>query len=180
MHMRHTLSYMTSVQAGHYVPGFDLADRIRKAREAQEWDIATMAKALGVNRNSVSNWENRKYAPHHKNLEDISTVTGVSLAWLVAGDAEWGGIATFVRQSEGVRPASPPEQSSLHRARHDATVEAAIRYSLEHGGERVELSDAVGLTIVENGEVVATIRRQPDRGDFYSCRNTRSDFGLAA
>lgn len=57
-------------------------------------------------------------------------------------------------------PAPSQEQRSLHLVRHDATVEAAIKYSLDNGGERVTLSDDFGLTIIEGGHVVATVARQ--------------------
>ena len=65
---------------------FDLADRLRKAREIHGWDIGEMADRLGVSRGSVSGWERRKHYPHHKNLRDYATVTGVPLWWLLAED----------------------------------------------------------------------------------------------
>jgi len=63
-------------------PEFDMADRIRKAREMHGWDIGEMARRIEVSRNSVSGWENRKHEPHIKNLRDIARATGVSLDWL--------------------------------------------------------------------------------------------------
>ena len=62
---------------------FDLADRLRKARELNGWDIGEMAERLGVSRGSVSGWERRRHYPHHKNLRDYAEVTGVPLSWLV-------------------------------------------------------------------------------------------------
>lgn len=65
------------------LPTFDLADRIRKAREIHGWDIGEMADRLAVSRGSVSGWERRRHAPHHKNLQDIARATGVPLSWLL-------------------------------------------------------------------------------------------------
>ena len=48
--------------------------------------IGEMADRLGVSRGSVSGWERRKHYPHHKNLRDYATVTGVPLWWLLAED----------------------------------------------------------------------------------------------
>ena len=66
---------------------FDLADRLRKARELNGWDIGEMAERLGVSRGSVSGWERRKHYPHHKNLRDYAEVTGVPLSWLVTHES---------------------------------------------------------------------------------------------
>ncbi|MBK8168433.1 MAG: helix-turn-helix transcriptional regulator [bacterium] len=100
------------------LPAFDLADRIRKAREIHGWDIGEMADRLEVSRGSVSGWERRKHAPHHKNLQDISRVSGVPLSWLLGEDgappsfdpARYG-LADQVGLTPGGRRTAPGVQS---------------------------------------------------------------------
>lgn len=122
-------------------PEFDLADRIRKARELHGWDIGRMADEINVSRSSVSGWERRKHQPHHKNLVDIAEATRVSLAWLTGTE----------------QPTPAVDQQRLHRAQHRQAVEAAKKFSLDTG-QRASVETVEGITIVEDGEVVATIR----------------------
>jgi len=71
-----------------YVPEFDRADRMRKALRQSDTGSQEMADYLGVSRNSVSNWINGRTTPGLPVLRSWAHRTGVSLGWLVTGDAD--------------------------------------------------------------------------------------------
>lgn len=76
-----------SHQSALLAPSFTLPDRLRKARETAALDQLELADRLGVNRNTVSNYELGKHKPREIVLRQWSLATGVSLHWLKTGQA---------------------------------------------------------------------------------------------
>ncbi|MFI8634003.1 helix-turn-helix domain-containing protein [Microbacterium sp. NPDC077663] len=83
-------------------------DRLRKARMLADLDQTQMAAALGVARNTVSNWERGINEPPASAFVRWADVTGVSIEWLAASyrnDAETTTAPAEARAVEGgVRP----------------------------------------------------------------------------
>lgn len=67
-------------------PTFTTGDRLRKAREFAGVSVHDMAEALGVTRNTVTNYEHERTAIPVNALVAYGRTTGVSVAWLIEGD----------------------------------------------------------------------------------------------
>jgi transcriptional regulator with XRE-family HTH domain len=67
------------------VPTFDQADRLAKARKFAGLDQGQLADAIGISRNSVSNYEAGKTSPRIIVLRAWADVTGVPIEWLQTG-----------------------------------------------------------------------------------------------
>lgn len=76
-----------SIQPEFVIPQFNLADRLRKAREITGLDQAEFADELGVSRGTVSNNERGTVAPRQIVLKAWALRTGVPLKWLETGEA---------------------------------------------------------------------------------------------
>jgi transcriptional regulator with XRE-family HTH domain len=61
---------------------FDMADRMRKAREVAGLDQRQMAETLSISRGSVSNYETRKTRPLPSILRAWAEACGVTVEWL--------------------------------------------------------------------------------------------------
>ncbi len=66
-------------------PTWTLVDRLRKSRLLADIDQASIAEALGVSRNTVSNWETGRSEPSATYFIRWAQVTGVTLDWLAEG-----------------------------------------------------------------------------------------------
>ena len=119
----------------------------RKRRTPQD-----IARVLGVTPQSARNRINEVTPLSLDDIEKLAVYFDVSPVFFL---------------SEG---AGQPSYEDLSRPMREAATEAAKRYSREHDGERVEINRFDEAVIIENGEIVAKIKRQPD--SFYSCRNT--------
>lgn len=69
-------------------PGSSMGSRLREARERAGTSAAALAEALGVNVTSIKAWENDKRTPRANKLVNIAGVLGVSVRWLLEGQAE--------------------------------------------------------------------------------------------
>lgn len=65
----------------------EIAARIREARIDHKLNQAQMAKALGVSRASVSQWEMGATKPSMTRLRAISQLVGKPIAWFLIADA---------------------------------------------------------------------------------------------
>lgn len=63
-----------------------IGTRIRRARMQMKMTQAELAKALGVGRGAVGNWEGAgNVTPSAVHLIEIAAVTGVDIHWLATG-----------------------------------------------------------------------------------------------
>lgn len=65
--------------------GFPLTERLRRARQLAGLDQRQLADALGIARNTVSNYETGTSEPSASNLVRWARATGASLDWLADG-----------------------------------------------------------------------------------------------
>jgi transcriptional regulator with XRE-family HTH domain len=65
-----------------------MGSRLREARERTGISEGALAEALGVNVTSIKAWENDKRTPRANKLVNIAGVLGVSVRWLLEGQAE--------------------------------------------------------------------------------------------
>lgn len=68
---------------GTATPEWTLGDRLRKAREFAGFTQTEMANYLGMARNTVANYENDLREPSAHTVAEWSTITDVSVAWLM-------------------------------------------------------------------------------------------------
>ncbi|WP_096359409.1 helix-turn-helix domain-containing protein [Microbacterium sp. TPU 3598] len=66
-------------------PTWTLVDRLRKSRLLAGLEQAQIADALGVARNTVSNWERGRSEPSATYFVRWAHATGVTLDWLAEG-----------------------------------------------------------------------------------------------
>jgi transcriptional regulator with XRE-family HTH domain len=59
-----------------------LGDRLHKSRKAAGVSVEAMAKALGVSRNTVTNWETGRAVPRRGAVIAWAQVTGAPFDWL--------------------------------------------------------------------------------------------------
>lgn len=65
---------------------FDLADRLRKSLRVSGVSVGSMARSLGVSRNTVSNWINGRGRPSDAQLTVWAAVTDAPGSWLESGE----------------------------------------------------------------------------------------------
>jgi transcriptional regulator with XRE-family HTH domain len=70
-------------------PAWTLVDRLKKARQLAGMEQTDIADALGVARNTVSNWENGRSEPSASAFVRWARATGVPLEWLAEGVGEY-------------------------------------------------------------------------------------------
>lgn len=80
---------MTTANMG-IVPEFTMRDRLRKARETAGMDQTQFAKAIGVSRATVSNYESSDRKPREIVLRAWALATGVPVEWLKFGQQSAG------------------------------------------------------------------------------------------
>lgn len=73
------------------IPQFNLADRLRKAREVTGLGVVEFADEVGISRNSVRNYETGVTVPRPVILRAWSLRTGVPAEWLETGIAPSSG-----------------------------------------------------------------------------------------
>ncbi len=69
-------------------------DRLTAARESSGMDQATMAERVGVELQTLQNWEDDLAEPRANRLQMMAGILGVSITWLISGEGE--GIETPV------------------------------------------------------------------------------------
>ncbi|HLF97714.1 MAG TPA: helix-turn-helix transcriptional regulator [Methylococcaceae bacterium] len=92
--------------------------RIKQARVSAGLSQAALAKLVGVQRSSASQWEsdNIRKDPSTANLAKIAAITGVSFEWLATGRGEmtWSALRYGIGESGGdYRPLTPWERHLL-------------------------------------------------------------------
>ena len=108
---------------------FDVADRLRKAREMAGYEQGELAKMIDVSRTTVGNYEHRHVRPVRNTVKLWAMATGVPYTWIMTGvwpDDSRGDTGTvmgagarsstdrasdygsLVRQIRGPRHADPP------------------------------------------------------------------------
>jgi transcriptional regulator with XRE-family HTH domain len=68
------------------IPRWTIGDRLTKAREHAGLSSQGMAEAMGVHRNTISNWETGKIRASQPVVIAWSSVTGVPTWWILDGD----------------------------------------------------------------------------------------------
>ena len=68
------------------IPAWTLGDRLAKARQVAGLNISELAHALGISRNSVTNYERGHTTPNRAVLIAYSVETGVPLWWIEHDD----------------------------------------------------------------------------------------------
>lgn len=140
---------MSTQPVDHGALSSKAAERMRDLLHKQRVSHRAFARELGVSPNTISNRCNGVTPLTLDDIEHLCRRFSVPVSYFLDDDEA---------------PAAPQERRRLHRVRHDDTVEAAIRYSLDNDGERVTLSDEQGLTIIEDGQIVAQITKRQGRG----------------
>jgi DNA-binding XRE family transcriptional regulator len=64
------------------IPGWTVADKLRKARESAGFEQAALARELGVAKNTISNYERGAVTPRRSVVMAWAMATGVDLDWL--------------------------------------------------------------------------------------------------
>ena len=63
-------------------------DRLTAAREATGMTQATLAERLGVELQTLQNWEEDLAEPRANRLQMIAGVLGISITWLITGEGD--------------------------------------------------------------------------------------------
>lgn len=103
-------------------PGFTIGDRLRKARTllGPDMDVKQFAQVIGVNRNTIANYELERTAPENMKpivLRQWAMATGVDYEWLRTGEAP-----------AHPSPEGSPVTARLRRFRYPRKARAAITY----------------------------------------------------
>lgn len=77
---------LSSMNAYQFRFEFDLADRLRKSLRVSGVSVGAMARALGVSRNTVSNWINGRGRPHEEQVVVWAGITDAPASWLESGE----------------------------------------------------------------------------------------------
>ena len=80
-----------------------LGGRLSMARDAAGISAETLANQLGVEEESVLEWESDRSEPQPSGLVKMAAIFGVSPAWLMTGAGEGPGEANDERALEAVR-----------------------------------------------------------------------------
>lgn len=83
-----SMSTKTVTRTKSLVPEWTLADRLRKAREHAELEQLELSEISGISRAAISNAERGSTSPHRSTLMLWAMATGVSLNWLLTGEAD--------------------------------------------------------------------------------------------
>lgn len=72
------------------IPQWNMADRLRKARESAQLEQSDLVEVTGLSRTTISAYENGHVAPRKSNLRLWAMATGVPVSWLENGDTPRG------------------------------------------------------------------------------------------
>ncbi|WP_082422137.1 helix-turn-helix domain-containing protein [Corynebacterium oculi] len=81
----------TSLHIAGIVPQFDLADRVRKAREYADMKQQELADVTGIARTTIARIEQGKTVPRRPTIISLALATGVDQRWLETGETPTGG-----------------------------------------------------------------------------------------
>ncbi|MCP4981505.1 MAG: helix-turn-helix transcriptional regulator [Gammaproteobacteria bacterium] len=68
----------------HTLVGYQIA----KARETKGLSSLQLARSVGVEEETLLNWESERSSPRANRLAQIAGILGVPLAWLIAGEED--------------------------------------------------------------------------------------------
>lgn len=110
-------------------PAEGVGDRIRRLRLRAGWDQAALGARVGVGRVAVANWETGKHKPAAEHLPRIAAVLGVTVDYVLSGDAgayrtAFRDIAAIVDRVRAISPAATVSDE----------VESALDGPAEGGG----------------------------------------------
>lgn len=77
----------------------DIGSKIKKSRTDARITQEQAAEALGVSRQTVSNWENERSYPDIVSVLKMSDLYGVSLDYLLKGEASMKGYLDYIEES---------------------------------------------------------------------------------
>ena len=77
----------------------DIGDKIKKARTDAKLTQERAAEALGVSRQTVSNWENGRFYPDIASVLKMSDLYGVSLDYLLKGEGPMKDYLEYIEES---------------------------------------------------------------------------------
>ncbi len=102
------------------LPAAELGARIRAARLAQSLTQDELARAVGVTRSAVAQWETGRAGQVGSNLARIARVLGTSAAHLLSGEQEAGAAPVPLRGDEmallrAYRDCAPDDRALLLR-----------------------------------------------------------------
>lgn len=78
----------TNEQNRNRIPGFTLADRLRKARELTGLEQGPFAERALISRTTVVNYEQGHRKPRELYLRSWADAAGVDLHWLITGEGD--------------------------------------------------------------------------------------------
>jgi len=101
----------------------DLAERLRKARRVAGMSQQELARALGVTRSAVSNWESVNPAhPASANMALLANALQVSFEWIATGRGE-------MRPPRAAHAAPAPEALLVVDCPHERDLLSAYRHA---------------------------------------------------
>lgn len=62
------------------------SERLDEALKKRDISPAELARRIGVNEGTISNYRRGRYSPKQNRVEEIATALGVSIAWLMGAD----------------------------------------------------------------------------------------------
>ena len=74
--------------SGPYKAGMEMKDRIRRARKAAGLTQMQVAKALGIDRVSVTQWEGGQTKPDIDRLPAVADILKTTVPWLLSGNGD--------------------------------------------------------------------------------------------
>lgn len=78
----------------------DIGSRMKNARVQADLTQEKVAEALGISRQTLSNWENEKTYPDIKSVVKISDLYAVSLDYLLKGEEEGNTVSDYLNYLE--------------------------------------------------------------------------------
>lgn len=69
---------------------YKFPERLTEALEKKNISPAELARRIGVNDGTISNYKKGRYAPKDKRVEDIAKALNISIAWLMGADVQMG------------------------------------------------------------------------------------------
>lgn len=179
--------------------GMTVGSRIKQAREAKGMSQDTLAKAVGVSRPAVSQWEDESAQPRNNKIPRIAAVLDVTPQWLTLGPAGEGLKAMPVKGEiaagvwreaveldlEPIPVAPVPDYpaaaqygllvrgSSMNKIAIDS--EYVIVVDVLQSGISIRPGDIVCVRRKRHGTVEATAKRLVRDGKHYALRGESTD-----
>lgn len=128
--------------SGPYNAGMEMKDRIRSARKAAKLTQREVAKALGIDRVSVTQWEGGTTKPDIDRLPAVASVLKTTMEWLVSGNGESPPLAVGADMSQ---VSAPPARLEIIRKAYAPDLPQQLGLTVSEWRKLVEqpaISDA--------------------------------------